>query len=116
MSEHEPECYALTHRDSGDDRCICDRLRQAEQRGRVCVMREWANTPGFDLATLVGFDATAQLVAAVAEYQGQRDALAAADAVVAAMPTAFWINSSTEEAQDHKRYVRAAIAALRGGS
>ena len=33
MSEHEPECYALTHRDSGDDRCICDRLRQAEQRG-----------------------------------------------------------------------------------
>jgi hypothetical protein len=43
--------------------------------------------------------------------KGKRDALAAADAVVAAMPTAFWINSSSDEAQDHKRYVRAAIAA-----
>jgi len=35
------------------------------------------------------------------------------DAVVAAIPTAFWINASTNEAQMHKRYVRDAIAALR---
>ena len=52
-------------------------------------------------------------IVAEAEARGWNAAVEAADPVVAAMPTAFWINSSSDEAQDHKRYVRAAIAALR---
>lgn len=39
--------------------------------------------------------------------------LDAAEAVVAEMPTAFWINANTTEAQEHKANVRAAIRALR---
>ena len=52
-------------------------------------------------------------IVAETEARGWNAAVEAADPVVAAMPTAFWINSSSDEAQDHKRYVRAAIAALR---
>lgn len=46
---------------------------------------------------------------------GYTDALDKAREVISAMPTAFWINGSTGEAQAHKAYVKAAIDALRGG-
>ena len=90
--------------------------------------QRWVNHPTLGWMTLEKYNEISPLIrprrvvvlaadhdriVAEAEARGWNAAVEAADPVVAAMPTAFWINSSSDEAQDHKRYVRAAIAALR---
>lgn len=97
---HEPECdVAWKWPDfmggrgiDGSDCWMCDLIRSVREDERASIL------------TLSDRVKDSQYKAAL------RDA----DAVVAAMPTALWINANTDEAQGHKRYVRAAIKALGG--
>jgi hypothetical protein len=94
---HLPECF-YTDTPLKPKRvrglCICDRLLTCEQRVEAEALLWWSPETGY--------------------YAGFAVALDKAVAVVAAMPTAFWINRSTQEAQEQKAYVKAAIDALKG--
>lgn len=64
MSEHLPECYAVTHRDRGDDRCICPALRVCEERVQS-GWEPWCNEVSYDAGHAAGVAAAREAVLGV---------------------------------------------------
>lgn len=110
------------------------RFRNAEQAHEAALVADQVNTHGFIESVARHESMLAEAKALLASRdeawdEGYAAGLAAAapriltaddrsaiarrvDAALAAMPTGFWINANTEEAQAHKRYVRDALTAL----
>ena len=100
LDPHYPECYAVTHRDRGDDRCICPALRACEQR-----VLEGRPDPGIS---------EKQAIANHAIYRnGYAAGVQAARDAVAARAERF-VNPETGEFYIVKSAALAAIDALKG--